>query len=128
LSFNFGLDEQIVLRNDKTQKTYALTINQYGRQFDVTREWSIPGQSDLVSKTDRFFLLPQAAKHLQVLYDERLKNGYKEVMRRPNIKKSASKVEVHKMELETPTTQTNQKVGDMLISRQRTGLTDRIKY
>lgn len=135
MKFNFALDEQIILRNMQSNKTYALTINQYGRAFDVTREWTVPNQEELASKTDRFYTMPQAAKLLQELYETRVRNGYQEILRRPNMKKSASKVETHKVELaksdipQQPVTSVpGQRIDRMITERQKTGIFDRIKY
>lgn len=97
--FSFSLDEQIFLRNDTDNKVYTLTINRHEKtkSYDVTREWTIPNSNQLASKTDRFPLFKQAADLFESLYQERIKHGYTEVVRRAGIKKTATKIDTHKI-------------------------------
>lgn len=92
----FNLDEQIFLKNDTTSKVYTLTLNQSAQAYDVTREWTIPGQPVLATKTDRFMNFKQAIDFLDLHFKERIANGYIEIMRRTGIKKTSNKIEKHK--------------------------------
>lgn len=94
---NFSIDEQIFFKNDKTNKVYTLTLNQNDKPktYDVTREWTVPNQAHLASKTDKFPIFRQAAELMDHLYNERIKKGYIEVMRRQGIKKQSGKIEKH---------------------------------
>lgn len=136
MSFSFNLDEQIFLRNDQTNKVYTLTLNRNKNPttYDVTREWTVPNQQQLASKTDRFPIFKQAAEQMEKLYTERIENGYIEIMRRQGIIKSATKIDIHKwtetinpiradiVTGKSPGKQLEQAVQ----SRQRTGIFDRI--
>ena len=139
MNFTFNLDEQIFMRNDKSNKVYTLTINrgETPAPYEVTREWTVPNQDQLASKTDSFPLFKQAAEFMQKHYNERLVNGYIEIMRREGIKKRGAKVEKHKGNEKISTIPDEQKitgtqpgkiVQDSIHSRQRTSIHDRLEF
>lgn len=136
MSFSFNMDDQIFLRNDQTNKIYTITINRNKNptSYNVTREWSVPNQTQLASKTDRFLIFKQAAEHIEKLYNERIKNGYIEVMRRQGVIKQNIKTEkpgAMPITLDREDAVTGQPVGRQLEtnfqSRHRTGISDRIE-
>lgn len=137
--FSFNLDEQIFLRNEETNKTYTITVNKHENAYDVTREWSVPKQDILAAKTDRFSRFTDAAKLARQLYDERIANGYTEIMRRHGVAKRGQKVEKHgaKASTEVPpptpdTAVTGPKPGsiveNMIRKRHITTLDERIAF
>lgn len=137
-AFTFNVDEQIFLRNDKTNKVYTLTINRTDRSssYDVTREWTVPNQTQLAQKTDRFMMFKQAAQFMEKHYNERIANGYIEVMRKTGVIKKAAKIESHKgteiVTVDDKTTVTGptqgQKIENMIQSRHRTTIHERINF
>lgn len=135
---SFNMDEQIFLKNDKTNKVYTLTLNKIEKTYDITREWTVPGQSVLASKTDKFPLFKQAAELMEHLYNDRIKNGYVEVMRRQNVKKRSPQINKHSgletnkdyIPVDEKTTVTGVQPGqylqNIIQSRHRTTIHDRI--
>lgn len=128
---SFNIDEQIFMRNDKTDKVYTLTLNKNSGRYDVTREWTIPNQSQLASKTDSFPLFKQAAEFIEKHYKERIQNGYIEVMRRVGVVKINSTKEQHKIsEIIIPPDKppSNTNIYTSLQARHRTGIHDRLDF
>lgn len=139
---NFNIDEQIFLKNDKTEKVYTLTLNRSSKPiaYDVTREWTIPNQTQLASKTDRFTMFKQAAEFIEKQYRERIENGYAEIMRKQDVIKQSQKIETHKISekpakpnLTDSTVDRNKTSPGRLLEnsiqkRLITGITDRIKF
>lgn len=138
MTFSFNLDEQIFLKNDKTNKVYTLTLNK-DKQYNVTREWTIPNQTSLAIKTDSFALFKQAAEFMENHYNERIEHGYVEVMRRQGVIKKSTLVEKHKVtevvkqrdpvyENSVTGQAPGKRIEDLIKSRHQTTIADRMNF